>query len=299
MLVSEVIEETRRLLFTGQREERNKLNGALTNSATTLTVTYPLGSITRGSKLSIDLEDMYVWGSTSLTVSPIDRGQFGSTAATHADASTIYVNSKFTPWEIFNAVNDEINDLSSPLNGLYYIGTVEIEYNPSIQGYSYTATNLLDIYDVQYEVTGPSLAWYQSSDYELSRNMGANFAAGSALFVRDAYPYRSVLVKGKFAFTELAATMATNLTTSNVPTTAYDILSLGAAMRLTAPREIRRNFDEIQGDTRRSDEVPPGANLGGSRELARLRNERIKAERARLSLINPTRSHRYPYSITR
>lgn len=297
MLVSDLIEETRRLLFTGAREERNKLNGAVTNVATTLTCTYPLGSISRGSKLSIDLEDMYVWDTSSLTVSPIDRGQYGSIAAAHTSLSTIHVNPKFSNWEIFNAVNDEINDLSSPMNGLYYIGVDEIEYNPSIQGYSYLATGLLDIYDVQYEVTGPSLAWYQSADYELSRNMGANFAAGSALFIRDAYPHRSVLVKGKFAFTELAPAMTTNLTTSNVPSTAYDILSLGAAMRLTAPREIRRNFNEVQGDTRRAEEVPPGANLGGSRELARLRNDRIRAERARLSLINPTRANRYPFSI--
>lgn len=297
MLVSDLIEETREMLLTGMREEQNKLNGALTNSATTLTCTYPLGSISRGAKLSIDLEDIYVWDKTSLTVSPIDRGQFGSTAASHTSGSIIRINSKFSNWDIFKAINKEINDLSAPLNGLYYIGTVEIEWNPSIEGYSYSATNLLDIYDVQYEVTGPSLAWYQSADYELSRNMGANFAAGSALFIRDAYPHRSVLVKGKFAFTELATAMTTNLTTSNVPATAYDILSLGAAMRLTAPREIRRNFNEVQGDTRRAEEVPAGANLGGSRELARLRNDRIKAERSRLSLINPVRSNRYPFSI--
>lgn len=296
-VVSELIEETRRLLFSGQREERNKLAAAITNSATSLTITYPIGSIARGSKLSIDLEDLYVWAAAGTTISAMERGQYGSAAAAHVINSVIHVNPKFSNWEIFNAINDEINSLSSPSNGLFYVASTTLEYNPVIQGYSYEDENLMDIYDVQYETFGPSLAWFQSADYELSRNMGTEFAAGSAIFIRDAYPNRSVIIKGKFSFLPLAADLTADVSTSKVPTSCLDILSIGAAWRLTSSREIRRNFDEVQGSPRRGDEVPAGANLGGSRELGRLRQLRINEEAARLSQMYPNRSHRYPFAI--
>jgi hypothetical protein len=70
MLVSELIEETRRLLFGGQREERNKLTADIGPSDTSLAITYPIGQITRGTKLSLDLEDIYVWAASGSTVSP-------------------------------------------------------------------------------------------------------------------------------------------------------------------------------------------------------------------------------------
>lgn len=294
-VVSDLIEETRRLLFTGGTEERNRLSAAITSTQETATFTYPLGSINRGGKLSIALEDIYVWDKVNLTAT-IQRGQFGSTAAAHVINSVVHVNPKFSNWEIFNAINDEINTLSSPANGLFYVATTTIEYNPNIQGYSYEDENLIDIYDVQYETTGPSLAWYQSADYELARNMGAEFAAGSAIFIRDAYPNQSVIVKGKFAFLPMQVDMNYDIANTKVPANMQDILAIGAAYRLTAPREIRRNFNEVQGDTRRSEEVPPGANLGGARELGRLRQARINEEASRLSAQYPARSPRYPYT---
>lgn len=295
MLVSELIEETRRLIFSGTREERNKLSGLLDSSAATLNVMYPLGQITRGTKLSIDLEDIYVWEAADITVSPIDRGQWGSTAASHAHSAVIHVNPKFSNWEILNAINDEINSLSAPSNGLYRVATTELTYNPVISGYEYDETNLLSILEVRYGIHGPSREYLLSRDWEFSSDMSDEFATGAAIFVRDAVVGQQVLIKGKFAFTELAASMSTDVSTSLVPTTAYDILSLGAAWRLTSGLETSRNFTTSQGDTRRANEVPPGSALGGSREYGRLREIRIREEASRLSEKYPHRSPRFPF----
>ena len=298
MLVSELIEETRRLIFGGQREERNKLTSIIVDSATSLTVTYPLGQITRGTKLSIDLEDIYVWDATGTTVSPIDRGQFGSAASNHANGAIIHVNPKFSNWDIFNAINDEIVSLSSPANGLFRTYTQEITYNPVIHGYSFVPNDLLSILEVRYGTYGPSLEYQMSSDWDYSPNLSDEFPSGSAIFIRDAVPGRQVLITGKYSFLQLNASPSIDLATTGVPTTAYDILSIGAAWRLTSSMEVSRNFTSGQGDTRRANEVPPGSQLGASRELGRLREIRIREEASRLSEKYPARSPRFPYKAS-
>ena len=54
-----------------------------------------------------------------------------------------------------------------------------------------------------------------------------------------------------------------------------------------AGREIKRNFTESQGDTRRAGEVAPGAVMQSSRNLQILRQQRITAESARLDALYP------------
>ena len=295
MLVSELIEQTRSLIFGGSREERNKLASSPSASATSITVTYPLNQITRGAKLSIELEDIYVWDATGTTVSPIDRGQWGSTATGHVVGASIHVNPKFSNWDIFKAINAEIVSLSSPVNGLYKVATTEIVYNPVISGYEYTATDLLSVIEVRYGTFGPSREYLLSNDWEFSRDMSDEFTTGAAIFVRDAVVGRPVLIKGKFAFTQLPVSMTADTSVTGIPTTALDILPLGAAWRLTSSLEVSRNFTSAQGDTRRANEVPPGAELGGARELGRLRDIRIREEAARLNEKYPHRSPRFPY----
>lgn len=293
--VADLIEETRRLIFSGQREERNKLASTITSSAVTLVTSYPVGQITRGAKLSIDLEDIYVWEAGGSTITAVDRGQWGSLPAAHSSGAVIHVNPKFSNWEIFNALNDELNSLSSPTNGLFRVGSSELVYNPVISGYEYTSTNLLSVLEVRYGTFGPSREYLISNDWEFSSNLSDEFVGGSAIFIRDAVVGQPVVIKGKFTFTPLTASLSADTSDTGIPVSAVDILSLGAAWRLTAPMEISRNFTTGQGDTRRANEVPPGGQLGGSRELGRLRDIRIREEASKLSAQYPMRSPRFPY----
>ena len=68
-----------------------------------------------------------------------------------------------------------------------------------------------------------------------------------------------------------------------------DVLALGAQIRLMAGREIKRNFTESQGDTRRAEEVPSGAVANSILQLQRLRRDRVMAEAARLNRQYPLR----------
>lgn len=295
MLVSELIEETRRLILASTREERNKLAVSIFSGSTGLTLTYPIGQITRGTKLSIDLEDIYVWDASGLSVTAMDRGQWGSTAASHSANTPIHVNPKFSNWEIFNALNDELNSLSSPANGLFRVASTELTYNPVISGYAYDSTDLLSVLEVRYGLPGPSRELLLSSDWEFSSDLSDEFAGSSAIFIRDAIVGQPVIIKGKFSFTPLTPFLTTDSSSTGLPSTATDILTIGAAWRLTSGLESARNFTTGQGDTRRANEVPPGASLGGSREWGRVREIRIREEAARLSSRYPQRSPRFPY----
>ena len=68
-----------------------------------------------------------------------------------------------------------------------------------------------------------------------------------------------------------------------MPISMEDILEYGMMSRMLAPREVKRNFTESQGDTRRSDEVPAGAVGGSVANILRLRRDRIIAEAAKLA----------------
>jgi hypothetical protein len=67
------------------------------------------------------------------------------------------------------------------------------------------------------------------------------------------------------------------------PESAEDILVVGAQIRLIAPREIKRNFTESQGDTRRADEVSAGAVSNSIVSMLRMRRDRITAEASKLT----------------
>lgn len=291
----DIISDVRRLLLSGIPEERNKLAGGLTGSATSATFTYPLGSIDRGTRLSANLEDMYVWSKSSQTV-VVDRAIDGSVQSDHADGDVVYVNPRFSNYEIYDAINKELLALSSPANGLFAVDDFSITYNPIISGYDFPYP-VLDIYQVRYTIPGPTQEWFISQNWEYTKHAGSDFGSDTALFIYDAFPNQPVVVKAKLAFLTLAANLDTDISSSLLPISCYDILSLGAAAALTSPREVRRNFTETQGDTRRASEVPPGANLGGARELMRARQQRINEEAARLSQQYPMRAPRYPFKV--
>jgi hypothetical protein len=77
---------------------------------------------------------------------------------------------------------------------------------------------------------------------------------------------------------------------ANLPVTMEDILEMGVMSRMLSTREVKRNFIESQGDTRRSDEVPPGAMRDSFSNILRLRRDRIIAEAAKLA-------RQYPLTI--
>ena len=286
------IDETKNLLLTDYVEECDTLGTDLNTTETTVNFTHDTPGIVPGAIIEIGTELMYVFSvNASTNDATVRRGFRGTTAASHTALDLVTVNPKFPAQLVLNAVNDELADLSSPQNGLYQMKTVEFTYNIAQDGYNLTGVtdDILAVYQVTYtddgsEDTEPVLpAWSLRRD----RNT-ASFASGYALVLHDdANSGQKVRVQYKTGFTALAAT-STALSTVGLHTEAYDLPTIGAALRLMSTRPVRREFIDEQGSSRRADEVPAGAISASMRDLRALRETRINAEAARLDQQYPT-----------
>jgi hypothetical protein len=284
-----LVDRTVQNLLAGTVEERNKIASSLDASTTSVPIEYSLGSLREQSVFQVDAELMYVWEvNTASKTLTVERGFGGTTAATHADGAIVTVNPKFPRWQVLQALNDELADLSSPMNGLFQMKTLDISYNGSDRQVNLTGvTSMIDLYDVRWRYTSDDYPVVRN--YRLMRDMPtSDFPSGYVLTLDEPVMSSTIRVIYKDAYTGFSSEAST-LASTGASSSLADLLVLGAQIRLLASREVKRNFIESQGDTRRADEVPAGAMNASVTNLLRLRRDRIQAEAARLNRQYPTR----------
>lgn len=288
---SDLIEQTRGHLFTGQPDELNRLSADIADVDTVIPLAFTPAGIAKGTIISVGLEQVYVFvvDTNGLQITDCVRGFNGTVKAAHTSGDIVTVKPKFPAARILQAINDDLADLSSPANGLHQIKTVDLTYNPTVSGYDMTdVTDILDIAEVRYRLPGPQLSWPTIDSYALLRDMPTtgtfgDFASGFAIVVYEgAQPGYPIRVRYRAPFVALSALTDVVTTVTGLPATALDLPPLGAAIRLTAGREVKRNFSEAQGEPRRAEEVPAQAEMGAVRALQQVRQSRIMAEYARL-----------------
>lgn len=284
-----VINRVLRQLLSGTVEQRNKLAANVTASGTSVSVSYDVAGLRAGSVFEINSEMFYVWevnsGTKTLTV---ERGFNGTTAAAHTAGAIITANPRFPRAQMLEAVNDELADLSSPMHGLYQVKSFDIDYNGSDEFINLPpVAAILDVISVHVRYTSDD--YIQVRKFKLVRDMPTDdFSSGFALrFEQDVRQGRLRIVY-KAPFTALTAETQNLSTFAGLPSTCEDIVNLGVQIRMMAPREIKRNFTESQGDTRRADEVTAGSVSNSVTNLIRMRRDRITAEAARLHRQYPT-----------
>jgi len=270
-------------MLAGVVEERNRLASSLDSSTTTVVLTYDLGGLRTGSVFEVDSELFYVWEAVPATKTlTVERGFNGSTAAAHASAATVTLSPRFPRISMFDAVNAELDDLSSTANGLFRVVSTSLSYNGNDRQINITSSGtILELLDVRLR--------YLADEYPVIHLVRlqtglptTDFASGNSLVFDQPVMAGTLRVRHKAPFVK-AATEASDLTTDCfLPATCDDIIELGVIMRLMAPREIKRNFTESQSDTRRADEVQAGAIAQSMANVMRLRRERVIAEAGRL-----------------
>lgn len=279
-----LLDRVSRQLLSGTVEERNKLATTVDSDDTSFVMSYDLAGLRAGTVFEIGTELLYVWEANSGNKTLIvERGYLGTTAASHTSGDTVTLNPRFPKATMFDALNQDIEDLASPANGLFRVVTQDVSYNGSDRQVNLTsASNVIDLIDVRLR--------YLADDFPVIRRVRlqrdlptADFASGFALVFDESVMAGTLRVRYKAPFTRVSTTTDSLQSVAYVPTSMEDILEMGVMQRILSAREVKRNFLESQGDTRRSDEVPPGAMRDSFTNIQRLRRERITAEAAKLA----------------
>lgn len=292
---ADLVAETKRHLQSLQREPMNRLAAAVTDDATTMSFEFDSSAIQAGAHLQVGLELVYVWSvDTATKTAVVQRAQLGSTATAHVAGAVVTVNPKFPDFAILKAINDDLADLSSPVNGLYAVRGVDLVFSPGASGYDLPVVgDLLEVIEVRQRLGASSSyrQWPVLTNHEISRNVNAtDFPSGIALFLHEgAGAGQPIRVLYKAGFGRLVSLANDVELIAGLPESMHDLPPMGAAVRLVAPREIKRNFTEAQGEPRRAAEVPPGAVGNSMRLVAGARQSRITSEAAKLAQQYPER----------
>jgi len=302
--VGDVIEEAKGYLLGNDREETNALadyedtTGA--DSGAGMGFSYPLGGIRKNAEVELNLEVIYVTdvNQSAQTISWVD-GFKGSPTGVHAAGTLATVNPRFYRFRMLNDLNAELDSLSSPQAGLFAIGTADLTYISATRGYTINASNIIDVLELwAAAASGVTGDWRLVRKYKLIRSLPTagtgGLADGAGIMidyaVSSGYPLRVIYKK---PFTAVSnASLTTALSTTGLPSTAYDLLAMGIAIRQNAGREISRNTADSQPDPRRAAEVPPGAVMNSSRALQAKYQQRLQEEVARLHSQYPMRTKR-------
>ena len=292
--LNDLVVAIQRRALSDLREENTYLGAAITDTTSTtfnLATGQTLGNIQSGAVIQIDWETMFVMSATPPT-GPISviRGWFDSTPATHAANAVINVNPRFPVVDIVKAINEDIDDLSAPSNGLFQMKEVTLTFIPVVQGYDLTGlspSNVLEVWEVRGHEYGPANKYpiIPPREWTVERNADtAVFPSGISLKLdQGGYPGRPLRVQYKAPYTTPLVNATDDVASvTGLHSQAHDIPILGAPARLMQFRELKRSFTEAQGEPRRAQEVPVGASLTAAKGLMMYRQERIEAERSRL-----------------
>lgn len=180
---------------------------------------------------------------------------------------------------------------------MFQVSFIDFDYSAASVGYDLGVADVLDVIDLRAKSYGSFSNWPVVNQWEWVTSQDTDdFASGSALFVySDGFVGQPIRVRYKKPFTQFSASPST---TDNVQDAtglygqAHPILAMGAALRLAGVWEISRNLTSRQGDTRRAQEVPPGAKNAAPAGLVRSYNSGLVAESDRLKRLYPTRLRR-------
>lgn len=273
MLVGEAVAQAKRHLG-GDKDRRNKLDAAVTATAEQLTLTYPT-TVSLGSILEVGAERLYVWDEAAGTVT-VERGFDGTDPAAHDAGDLVAVDPRF-PGALLEMAA-ELEDLSA--EGLADMKQVTLTYDHVDHGVSLASlADRLGVYGV--EVTrSSSPRWLSPREWHEDESLLRFYEPPEDGTARVYYWAPFAALGGPES--DLGAT--------GLPSHAFDLLTVGTAVRLLAGKEAGRVDFESASGQRRAEEVAPGDAGRAARLLAAKRDQLLNAALARQERRWPTRA---------
>lgn len=278
--VTQLVEETKRLLYGAGRMTLNRTAGAVGSADTTVTCEFDLNDAARNSFISIDDEIMYVLSANvSAKQLTVIRGYLGTTAATHALGALIEVNARFPRVYIKRALQQEIDSWGTRL---YKVTASNISFDSTTRIYDLGISNFIAIIDARVSPYPGRTTRSNPYRWTVLRDQDTTvFPSGSAFeFLGDTPPTGVVRIKAAQKFD--VSTWADNTdveATIGLTTAMCAIPPVGAAWRLMSAKEIGRTNLQAQPEPRRAEESPAGHAASVAAQLKKLRDDLIDEER--------------------
>lgn len=281
--IKDLVADARRIAYGSMSEQINLISGTVAPGATTIPLQLDISGITPGMILSSGLNVWYVTGS-----SPGDQEVFvvpgydNSPYEAAANGDIVILKPKVTDWYLFTTINDEITKLSSPMNGLYRIGTWVTDVSPTYQTYEVPseALDMTNIARVRYRWPGTPDVW---SDIRTSSYRWIVSETGNKVQLLVNIPSGTEIeFTYKAPFVRATSLADDPIADCGLAETMLDIPPLGAAAVLMRSTDGRRNQITAQGDSRRAGEVQSSANLSTGSALDRDYKSRVQEEYIRL-----------------
>ena len=189
------IEKTWRRVYSGANDSIVQLATAITPTTTSFGVTPAQSTVMRnGAILSVDLEVLLVvnWNQNNGTATVV-RGYEGSVPCAHAADALVYVQPKYTKFDIGIALNDELKRLSSPDSGLFQVGVSTVTYNPVYMGYDLGTipTDFIDVLEIRHKIPFPTRNYPKISKWKVLRSIpdATVFPSGAGIVIYEGgYP---------------------------------------------------------------------------------------------------------------
>jgi hypothetical protein len=289
----QIIDAARVDLLSGVVEERNRLAASVNESATTVTFTYPLAGVRPGTVFELDTELLYVWAiDNNAQTATVERGWEGTQPLSHASGTVATIKPRFPTGTLFRMLQEEVVSLASPVNGLFRVATLDVQYDGDKREVPLPgAVDLLDVHEVR--IKSDTQNWPEVRNWRLQRNQSAvDYGATLSLRLDEDVPAGAMRIIYRASFRSVQSVADDVVAASGMPASCEDIVRLGVQMRALMSRDAKRSYLESQGDTRRPEEVGPQAMAASWRGFAAVRQQRIVEEAAKLQA-------RYPRVIRR
>lgn len=301
--VSTIIERMRRQLASSIRMEINTFGALLPADEveTTVTLSYDLAnSLRSGAVLSAGRELMRVISvNVNAKEAYVIRAWQDSVLEVHAIGDEILINPRFTRFDIFDALIEEINSWSPDI---FYASDHQFTIADDTQTVELPATFLPAIGVIRVRGQNASAAsssttWPQM-EFRLQRGAVGIWdqAVESGMQVRLLTGGTS---QGRVAAGKVLVTLAMPFPTAGIAETTdlvtdlgmadsmLDVLQLGIKYRLMGDDEFGATGRTTQDEPRRAEEVPPGAALQVSGSMLQRYERRKSLEVGRLRALYP------------
>ena len=272
--------------YTYQQDRSTYLTAAVTTltSPSSSPLILSLGSTDNVGKGIIEIGEELMWVNSfdrvanTATIAPYGRGYLGTTATTAAVDTKVTVSPIFPRYVVKNAINDTIRAVGTQLMA---VKQTSFTFNAAVNTYEFENLNIENILTMMWQDVGPTQEWIRIKRWDFDPLADtATWGSGSqTVTIRDYItPGRTVKVMYVTQPSALSSSTDVFETVTGYPSSAKDVIILGAAYRLLAyldparASQISPQADEI--DAKRAF----GSANSAARQLFALFQQRLREE---------------------